>query len=165
MTDPASPAPEGFLPLQVTPERAAGYNPIAFHARRIDGALALGFRVGPQHLNPGGRCHGGVLASFCDVLLAFAILHDTPALATTILPTVNLNLDYLAGALPGAWVQGVGGTVSVTRNLAVAQALVTADGVPVVRASGTYKVGGARVTVLDTGAWLRARLDQTSTPE
>ena len=29
-----------------------GYNPIAFHARRIDGALALGFRVGPEHLQP-----------------------------------------------------------------------------------------------------------------
>jgi uncharacterized protein (TIGR00369 family) len=160
LTDQNTDAPEGFRPLTATPERVAGYNPIAFQARRIDGALALGFRVRPQHLNPGGRCHGGVLASFCDVLLAFAILHDTPALATTILPTVNLNLDYLAAALPGAWVQGIGTTVSVTRNLAVAQALVTADGVPVARASGTYKVGGARVTVLDTGAWLRARLDQ-----
>ncbi len=160
MTESASATPAGFRPLAATPERMAGYNPIAFHARRIDGALALGFRVGPEHLNPGGRCHGGVLASFCDVLLAFAILHDTTTLATTILPTVNLTIDYLAGALPGAWIQGVGTTVSVTRNLAVAQSVVTADGVPVTRASGTYKVGGARVTVLDTGAWLRARLDE-----
>ena len=92
--------------------------------------------------------------------LAFAVLYDTPALATTILPTVNLSLDYLAAVLPGAWVQGVGGTVSVTRNLAVAQCVVTADGVPAVRASGTYKVGGARVTGIDTGAWLRAAVDR-----
>lgn len=151
--------PEGFRPLGVTPERAEGYNPIVFHARRIGGALALGFRVGPEHLNPGGRCHGGVLASFCDMQLAFAIMYETLTLATTILPTINLSLDYLAAVLPGAWVEGVGGVVSVTRNFAVAQGVVTADGVPAVRTSGIYKVGGARVTGIDTGAWLRAQVD------
>ena len=159
MTGSESDPPEGFRPLAATPERAKGYNPIAFHARRIGGALALGFRVGPEHLNPGGRCHGGVMASFCDVQLAFAILHDTPDLHTTILPTINLTVDYLAAVLPGAWVQGIGGTVSVTRNFAVAQCIVTADGVPAARCSGTYKVGGARVTGIDTGAWLRAAID------
>ena len=151
--------PEGFRPLTVTPERAQGYNPILFHARRIDGALALGFRVGAEHLNPGGRCHGGVMASFCDMQLAFAVMYDTPDLKTTILPTVNLTLDYLAAVLPGDWVQGIGGTVSVTRNFAVAQCIVTAAGKPAVRCSGTYKVGGARVTGIDTGAWLRAQID------
>ena len=151
--------PEGFRALAVTSARARGYNPIDFHARRIDGALALGFRVGPEHLNPGGRCHGGVMASFCDMQLAFAVMHDTPELHATILPTINLALDYLAPVLPGAWVQGVGGTVSVTRNFAVAQCVVTTDGVPAVRCSGTFKVGGARVTRVDTGAWLRAQLD------
>ena len=151
--------PEGFRALLVTPERAQGYNPIAFHARRVDGALALGFRVGPEHLNPGGRCHGGVMASFCDMQLAFAVIYDTADLHTTILPTMNLTLDYLAAVLPGAWVQGIGGTVSVTRNFAVAQCIVTADGAPAVRCSGTYKIGGARVTNIDTGAWLRAQVD------
>ncbi len=150
--------PDGFRPLGVTPERAGGYNPIRFHARRVGDALALGFRVGPEHLNPGGRCHGGVLAGFCDMQLAFAILYETPAVATTILPTINLSLDYLAAVLPGAWVQGIGGVVSVTRNFAVAQGVVTADGAPAVRTSGIYKVGGARVTGIDTGAWLRAQV-------
>ena len=152
--------PEGFRPLAVAPERAGGYLPILFHARRIGGALALGFRVGPEHLNPGGRCHGGVMATFCDMQLAFAILHDTPDLKTTILPTINLTVDYLAAVLPGTWVQGIGGTVSATRNFAVAQCIVTADGAPAARCSGTYKVGGARVTGIDTGAWLRAQIDR-----
>ena len=154
--DPAP--PDGFVALPVVEARALGFDPIAFHARRIGDALALGFRVGPQHCNPGGRCHGGVLATFCDIQLAFAVIFDTPALATTILPTVNLSIDYLAAVLPGAWVQGIGGTVSVTRNLAVAQCVATADGVPAVRTSGIYKVGGARVTGIDTGAWLRAHV-------
>ena len=158
-TDPA--APEGFVALPVPEARALGFNPIAYHARRIGDALALGFRVGPEHCNPGGRCHGGVLATFCDMQLAFAVLFDTPALATTILPTVNLSVDYLAAVLPGAWVQGIGGTVSITRNLAVAQCVVTADGLPAVRTSGIYKVGGARVTGIDTGAWLRAHVGPT----
>ena len=158
MTERDRDPPEGFHPLAVTAERAVGFNPIAFHARRIGEALALGFRVGPDHCNLGGRCHGGVLATFCDVHLAFAILFETPELATTILPTVSLTIDYLAAVRPGAWVQGVGGRISLTRNLAVAQCVVTADGVPAVRVSGTFKVGGARVTSLDTGAWLRAQV-------
>ena len=119
-------APKGFRALEVTSARAEGYDPIRFHARQIAGQLALGFRVGPEHLNPGGRCHGGVLASFCDMQLAFAVLHDTPDLHTTILPTINLTLDYLAAVGPSAWVQGGGGLVSVTRNFAVAQCIVTA---------------------------------------
>ena len=160
MNGPGRDPPEGFRPLPVTPERERGYDPIRFHARRIDGRLALGFRVGPEHLNPGGRCHGGVLASFCDVQLAFAVLHDTPEIQATIVPTMNLALDYLAAVPDGAWVQGIGGTVSVTRNFAVAQCIVTADGAPAVRCSGTFKVGGARVTVIDTGAWLRAQIDR-----
>ena len=160
MSDGERGPPPGFQPLEVTPARDAGFNPIAFHARRAGDALALGFRVERRHLNPGGRCHGGVLAAFCDVHLAFAVLFETPALATTILPTVSLNLDYLAGVGDGAWVEAVGGTIAVTRNLAFAQAVVTADGVPAVRASGTYKVGGARVTSLDTGAWLRGQVDR-----
>ena len=160
MSDEGRGPPPGFRPLEVTPARDAGFNPIAFHARRAGDALALGFRVEGRHLNPGGRCHGGVLAAFCDIHLAFAVLFETPALATTILPTVSLNLDYLAGVGDGAWVEAVGGTIAVTRNLAFAQAVVTADGAPAVRASGTYKVGGARVTGLDTGAWLRGQVDR-----
>ena len=160
MTPGDVPPPDGFRPLSPTPERSAGFDPVALHARRSGGLLAMGFRVGLQHCNPGGRCHGGVLATFCDMHLAFSILFETPDIATTILPTVNLTLDYLAGAMPGAWVQAVGGTVSVTRNLAVAQCVATADRVPVVRASGTYKVGGARVTGVDTAAWLRAAVDR-----
>lgn len=152
--------PDGFRRLDVTPARVAGFNPIAFHARRMGGALALGFRVGPSHCNPGGRCHGGVLATFCDVQLAFAILFETPDLATTILPTVSLNLDYLAAVNPGTWVEAVGGKVAVTRNLAFAQTVVTADGAPAVRASGTFKTGGARIMGIDTGAWLRAQVDR-----
>ena len=153
--------PPGFRRLEVAHERAIGFTPIAFHARREGPMLALGFRVGPSHCNPGGRCHGGVLATFCDMHLAFSIMFDTPEIATTILPTVSLNLDYLAAVNPGAWVEAVGGTIAVTRNLAFAQAVATADGVPAVRASGTYKAGGARVTTIDTGAWLRAQLDRS----
>lgn len=158
MTAPDDRPPDGFRRLDAGSARLAGFDPIALHARRAGGSLALGFRAGPAHLNPGGRVHGGVLATFCDTHLAFAILFDTPALATTILPTVSLSVDYLAGVAPGAWVEAVGGTIAVTRNLAFAQAVVTADGVPAVRASGTYKVGGARVTAIDTGAWLRAQV-------
>ncbi len=160
MSPDATAPPPGFRPLATTEARAIGFNPIAFHARRDGDRLAMGFRVGREHCNPGGVCHGGVLATFCDIHLAFAVLFETPEISTTILPTVSLNLDYLAAVRPGAWVEAVGGKITVTRNLAFAQAIVRADGTPAVRASGTFKAGGARVTIIDTGAWLRAEVDR-----
>ena len=41
----------------------------------------------------------------------------------------------------GAWVQGEGDVLRTTRNMLFAQGLVTADGVPVLRVSGIFKMG------------------------
>jgi acyl-coenzyme A thioesterase PaaI-like protein len=57
---------------------------------------------------------------------------------------VSLQIDYLAPAPKGAWVEGRAQVLRSTRSLVFAQGLVTADGQTVARVSGVFKIGAAR---------------------
>ncbi len=103
--------------------------------------LLIGFRVEARHCNPMGNCHGGMLASFSDMLLPLSIHRTSPEIGLKFLPTISLQLDYLAPAPLGAWVQGEVQVLRVTRNLVFAQGLTSADGEPAVRISGIFKIG------------------------
>ncbi len=103
--------------------------------------VTLGFRVEARHCNPMGNCHGGMLASFSDMVLPMSIHRKAPEVGYKFLPTISLQLDYLAPAPLGAWVQGEAEVLRVTRSMVFAQGLVTADGVPAVRISGIFKIG------------------------
>jgi len=101
--------------------------------------LLLGFRVEPRHCNPGQVCHGGMLATFADMCLPIASRFQSK-IDLGMMPTVNLTCDYLAPAPLGAWVEGRAEAIKVTKNLLFAQGLATADGNPVLRANGIFKV-------------------------
>ena len=88
-----------------------------------------------------GILHGGMMASFCDMLLPICAHHQEPVLAKRFLPTINLQIDYLAPSPLGAWVEGEAQVLRSTTTLAFIQGLVTADGAPVARASGIFKIG------------------------
>lgn len=113
--------------------------------------VQLGFRLEPRHTNPAGICHGGMMASFCDMLLPVCGHHQSPALARRFLSTISLQVDYLAPTPVGAWVQGEAEVLRVTRTLAFLQGLVTADGAPVARASGVFKIGPVFERPADAG--------------
>ena len=109
---------------------------------RHEGALVqLGFRVEARHTNPMGICHGGMMASFCDMLLPLAAHRLAPEIARRFLPTISLQIDYLAPSPLGAWVQGEAQVLRTTRNMVFAQGLVSADGTAVARVSGIMKIG------------------------
>jgi acyl-coenzyme A thioesterase PaaI-like protein len=130
--------PEGFAPLDFGGPFVVRNGPL--YMRQQGGAVQLGFRVGPAHVNPMLGCHGGMLATFCDTLL-LAIAHFTPPLIeAAYFPTVGLQIDYLAGAPLGAWVQGEGQILKATRSMVFIQAMVTTDGAPCVRTSGVFKI-------------------------
>lgn len=68
-------------------------------------AIALDFR--PEHCNPGGRIHGGILAALLDVACGYAGLFEPdPARARRCL-TLTLNLSFVA-ELRGSRVTAVG---------------------------------------------------------
>lgn len=108
---------------------------------RLDGKRPqLGFRVEERHINPLHICHGGMLATFADMLLPFVIIYE-PGHERRFLPTISLQVDYLAPAPLGAWIQGEGEVLRRTRSMVFAQGLVCADDVPAMRVSGIFKLG------------------------
>ena len=133
------PVPAGFTRWRERPGFIAVVGPL--YMRHEPGRLLLGFRVEPRHCNPMDICHGGMMATFCDMLLPIGAHALSEAVHGRFLPTISLQLDYLAPAPLGCWVQGETQLLSTTRTMVFAQALVTADGVPAARASGILKIG------------------------
>jgi uncharacterized protein (TIGR00369 family) len=131
--------PAGFRPLPMLGDFIAVNGPL--YLRHEGDLVQVGFRVEPRHTNPLGNCHGGMLASFCDMLLPLSIHRKSKEVGLRFLPTINLQLDYLAPAPLGAWVEGEAQVLRVTRALVFAQGLVTADGAIAVRMSGIFKIG------------------------
>jgi uncharacterized protein (TIGR00369 family) len=111
------------------------------YARRIDGGVQLGFRVERRHCNMMGICHGGMMATFCDMLLPISAHVLSTEIGNRFLPTINLQIDFLATTPLGAWVQGQAQLLRSTRSLVFMQGLVHADDVPVARVSGIFKIG------------------------
>ncbi|WP_096668258.1 PaaI family thioesterase [Polaromonas sp. AET17H-212] len=134
----ASAIPDGFVPVRVGGPFIEVNGP--FHARLEGQRLLLGFRVEERHSNPLQMCHGGMLASFADMLLPCAAMYQTDT-DRRFLPTISLQIDYLAPARLGAWVQGQADILRSTRNMIFIQGLVTADGEPALRISGIFKQG------------------------
>ena len=130
--------PDGFEPAPIGGAFIGANGPL--YARRVDGVFQLGFRVERRHTNPMDNLHGGMMASFCDMLLPMAA-HRDERVGQRFLPTISLQIDYLAAAPLGAWVQGEGQVLRTTRTLVFVQGLVSADGEPVARASGIFKLG------------------------
>lgn len=138
------------LPAQDT--RPAGFRPFAAGGEfmRVNGPLYLrqdgadvrfGLRVERRHCNPADVLHGGMMASFCDMMIPLSVRLKTDAVGRHFLPTISLQIDYLAPAPLGCWLEGTAELLRATRNLVFAHGLVTADGVPCARASGVFKIG------------------------
>ena len=95
--------PEGFRAVTVGGPFMAHTGPL--YARWTGERLQLGFRVEHRHTNPLNICHGGMMASFADMLLPCAAMYRGMK-ERRFLPTISLQVDYLAASPLGAWVQG-----------------------------------------------------------
>jgi uncharacterized protein (TIGR00369 family) len=135
--------PPGFRALLPSSGFIEANGPLFVRREQRDGAerVQIGFRVEQRHCNPLNNCHGGMLATFCDMLLPLSIHRQDSQVGHRFLITVNLQMDYLSSAPLGAWVQGEVEVLRVTRTMVFAQGLVTADDVPAVRTSGIFKIG------------------------
>ena len=133
------PVPEGFRAREFGGGFIGVNGPL--YARRTEAGFQLGFRVEERHCNPMRICHGGMMATFCDMLLPISAHVMSKELAHRFLPTINLQIDYLAASPLGAWVQGEAQLLRATRSLVFMQGLVHADGVSVARVSGIFKIG------------------------
>jgi uncharacterized protein (TIGR00369 family) len=131
--------PEGFKPRHFGDGFIDLVGPL--YTRRSEAGVQIGFRVEARHCNPMGILHGGMMATFCDMLLPISAHVLAPQIGQRFLPTISLQIDYLAGSPLGAWVQGEGQLLRATRTLVFMQGLVQADAVTVARVSGVFKIG------------------------
>jgi len=131
--------PSGFRALTIGGDFIGVNGPL--YVRRVGDRVHLGFRVEKRHTNPLGICHGGMLASFCDMLLPFCAHRKSAEVRDRFLPTISLQVDYLAPAPLGAWVQGEADVLRVTGSLVFAHGLVSVDGATAARVSGILKIG------------------------
>ena len=130
--------PPGFEPVRLGSHFATHSG--ALHARWHEGRLQIGFIVEPHQVNPGDNCHGGMLSLLADIVLSSAAQYQTD-IPRQFLPTISLQVDFLAVAPLGSWVQGQAEILQVTRNLIFSQGLIQADGQVVMRASGVFRRG------------------------
>jgi uncharacterized protein (TIGR00369 family) len=136
--DPKAGPPDGWSLAPIGGAFAVHNGPL-FACWR-DGRLALGFRVGPRHVNPGLACHGGMLVMFADILISTAAQYQAD-IPRQFLPTISLQSDFLAPAPLGSWVEGRADILKVTNKLVFSQGLISADGATVMRTSGVFRRG------------------------
>jgi len=131
--------PAGFQPV---PHRGGDFidanGPVYLKREGLD--AVLGFRVEMRHCNPGRVAHGGMLMAMLDDMMGYVIyeiLDRKPA------ATASLTCDFLAAARLGAWVEVRCRTTRVASALIFMRGEVSADGQPVMTASGLWKRLGA----------------------
>jgi len=132
-------APAGFTLLRLSqPGSFIEVNGPLF-GKREENRLVMGFRVEPRHCNPANFCHGAMMLALADMLIGPGSEFELQS--GRFLPTVSISADFMAPAPLGAWVEGRAEPLRMMSSLLFAQCLITADGLPALRASGIMKLG------------------------
>lgn len=140
MTRSTHDTPEGYRPLHLP---ASGYLQAngPFYAKWDGERFVLGLRVTKRHCNSAGVCHGGMIATLCDVLLTVG--GNVQARLSRFLTTMSMSCDFLRPAPEGAWIEGRLDVLHATRNLLFVTGLLEAvDEGAVARTSGILKIAG-----------------------
>lgn len=132
--------PEGFRPLRLPPSGFMDNNG-PFHALWDGERFLLGLLVEERHCNARGVCHGGMIATMCDMLLTVG--SNIQSGQSRFLPTISMTCDFLAPASMGSWIEGRVDILRVTRNLLFASGTLGAAGEGLIaRTSGVLKIAG-----------------------
>jgi len=108
------------------------------YSRWLDGALQIGLNIRPAHCNSRGFLHGGVVAALADNAIGLSCGKAEPAVPELV--TLSLSVDYAGSADVGQWLQIEPRVLKAGRSMRFGDALVTADGAVVARASATLRV-------------------------
>jgi 2-hydroxychromene-2-carboxylate isomerase/acyl-coenzyme A thioesterase PaaI-like protein len=128
--------PKGYEPFPLLSNFTERNGPLF---RRINGGkITFAFRADARHLNPREVVHGGWLTSFVDVGMGQSGLYYMGKTGLT--PTIHLETDFIGPIKAGQWVECNGKLVNRTRTMTFMEGVVTADGTPVARCSGIYKI-------------------------
>jgi len=130
------PPPDGFTRRDRRSPLTDPWEPL--FERSGDQSVSVGVWLREAHCNARGFVHGGLIAALADNVMG----HSCAAAlgGRTGLVTVNLAIDYLGTARPGAWLQVDGAVGKTGRTLCFASCDVSADGALCARGTATFKV-------------------------
>jgi acyl-coenzyme A thioesterase 13 len=130
--------PEGWRKIA----RLSPFNALVgpLYERGAGESLALGLRIETKHTNSRGICHGGVLATFADLALGYAMQARGEIAANFV--TVNLSIDYAGAAKVGDWIESAVEVQRIGARLAFANCYLVSAGERIVRASAIFARAG-----------------------
>ncbi|WP_306249846.1 PaaI family thioesterase [Parvularcula sp. IMCC14364] len=143
MTDkPDINAPEGFRPHTRKSRVTDPWEPL--FSRVQNDVLQIGLRLDDAHCNSRGLVHGGVIAALADNAMGYSYVMAMMKAAGSDnkigAVTISLQIDYASSAKLGQWLQIEPRIVKAGRSIGFVDALVTADGDTVARASASFKL-------------------------
>jgi acyl-coenzyme A thioesterase PaaI-like protein len=110
-------------------------------SQRIDDTWHYGLLTGPEHANPNGVVHGGVMMAFADHMLSLVAWEAAGRANCT---TIQLNTHFLDAIQPGAFLSLSGAATKRTRGLVFVRALLHAanagGGRPVGAVDGIWRI-------------------------
>ncbi len=133
--------PAGFAPHSRKSPVTDPWEPL--YSRRGDRVVELGAVLAAAHCNSRGLLHGGVIAALADnaMGLSFASARTADGSdAPGSIVTVSLSVDFTAVARVGQWMLITPRVLKAGRSMGFVDALVTADGTVIARASATFRV-------------------------
>jgi uncharacterized protein (TIGR00369 family) len=107
-----------------------------FCFKEKDGRALSAFQPRREHLNGGGKIHGGALMSFADFSL-FSIAHN--ALKGVHAVTLTCNCEFLSAGDLSAVIEAEGEVLRNTRSLIFVRGVITQSARPLLAFSGTLK--------------------------
>lgn len=125
--------PQGFEPILSNSPFGWENGPI--FERMDDQGRTRGFRVAERHINAGGACHGGMIMTFADILLATAVFD----VAEPPFVTVRLTTDFLGPAFEGEWLEGRAEVTGVDDDMIAVTGRMATDARAVASVSGVFK--------------------------
>lgn len=129
-------APEGFMAHFKSSPVTAPWEPL--FSRRGERAVEIGLWLRDVHCNSRGFLHGGVIAALADNAMGLSCVACHPGVKGAL--TVSLSIDYVASAKLGQWLRIDPRVIKAGGTLAFADALVTAAGDTIARASATFRM-------------------------
>lgn len=111
-------------------------------SRTDHGQVAIGVWLRDAHCNSRGLVHGGLIASLADNAMglscAQALREEGREPAGLV--TVNLSTDYVGAGELGTWLETDTHFIRTGGSICFAACLVMAAGVPIARASASFKI-------------------------
>ena len=134
--------PEGFSPHTRKSRVTDPWEPL--FSRVHEDVLQTGLRLDDAHCNSRGLVHGGVIAALADNAMGYSYVMTMMKAAGSDQKigavTIGLQIDYASTAKLGQWLQIEPRIVKAGRSIGFVDALVTADGDVVARASASFKL-------------------------